>query len=260
MKETFYFSHDYNCRQDEKIKLLIRKQGMQGYGIFWSIVEDLYNNNNQLKCDYFGIAYDLRVDEADVSKVVEGYGLFEIANGYFGSLSAQARIDERLEKSNKARQSAEKRWNKIRPHNENDANAMRDDSSGNAIKERKEKKENERKEKERFLVLPFSDDIFIKMWSEWKDYKIKQHGFKYKSVQSEQAALSALAELSGGECGAAIEIIKQSFLHGWKGLFELKNNINGNGNAKTHQQRGSHITEEQLHKSFVKRFSGEQHG
>ena len=39
-KDTFYFSHDYNARNDEKIKRLIRKHGMQGYGVFWSIVED----------------------------------------------------------------------------------------------------------------------------------------------------------------------------------------------------------------------------
>jgi len=43
-KDTYYFSHDYNCRNDEKIKRLLRKHGMCGYGIFWSIVEDLYNN------------------------------------------------------------------------------------------------------------------------------------------------------------------------------------------------------------------------
>ena len=44
MKDTFYFPHDYNSRTDEKIKLLIRKHGIEGYGIFWAIVEDLYNN------------------------------------------------------------------------------------------------------------------------------------------------------------------------------------------------------------------------
>ena len=61
MKE--YFSHDYNTRSDEKIKLLIRKFGMEGYGIYWSIVEDLYTNANVLRLDYDGIAYDLHSDK-----------------------------------------------------------------------------------------------------------------------------------------------------------------------------------------------------
>ena len=42
-KETFYFSHDYNARNDIKIKKLILKHGFCGYGIFWAIIEDLYN-------------------------------------------------------------------------------------------------------------------------------------------------------------------------------------------------------------------------
>ena len=55
-KDTYYFSHDYNCRNDEKIKRLLRKHGMSGYGIFWSIVEDLYNNSlnwhNNIQVEY----------------------------------------------------------------------------------------------------------------------------------------------------------------------------------------------------------------
>ena len=40
MKNTFYFSHDYNARNDIKIKKLIAKHGYLGYGIFWAIIED----------------------------------------------------------------------------------------------------------------------------------------------------------------------------------------------------------------------------
>ena len=58
MKETFYFSHDYTSRADEKIKELIYQTGMEGYGIYWSIIEDLYQNNNLLKCYYARISYD----------------------------------------------------------------------------------------------------------------------------------------------------------------------------------------------------------
>ena len=56
-KDTFYFSHDYNSRNDEKIKSLLRKHGMQGYGLFWALIEDLYNNANALRTDSEGIEY-----------------------------------------------------------------------------------------------------------------------------------------------------------------------------------------------------------
>jgi hypothetical protein len=134
-KDTFYFSHDYNARNDEKIKMLIRKHGMMGYGVFWAIVEDLYNNANALRTDYDGIAYDLRLHSDIIKSVVNDFDLFEINGDYFGSSSVQARLDQRNEKSLSARKSASYRWNK----KEEDANALRTLSEGNAIKERKGK-------------------------------------------------------------------------------------------------------------------------
>lgn len=130
-KLTFYFSHDYNARNDEKIKLLIRKHGMEGYGIYWSIVEDLYNNANALRTDYDGIAFDMRTQCDIVKSVVEDFGLFEISENFFGSKSVQRRLDEINIKSLKARESASYRWG--------DANALRAQSDRNAINKRKER-------------------------------------------------------------------------------------------------------------------------
>ena len=151
MKDTFFFSHDYNARVDDKIKLLIRKHGMLGYGIFWAIIEDLYNNANALRTDYEGIAFDMRVDENVVESIINNFDLFIIKDGFFGSLSVEERLNKRNEKSIKARESANNRW-------KNNANAMRtecerieDSCEGNAIKEiiEKDNKEN--------LELPFKN-------------------------------------------------------------------------------------------------------
>jgi hypothetical protein len=130
-KDTFYFSHDYNARNDEKIKRLIRKHGMIGYGIFWSIVEDLYNNANALRTDYDGIAYDLRTDGDVVASVVNDFDLFVFDGDFFGSNSVQERLDQRNIKSESARKSASYRWT--------NANAMQTLSDSNAKKERKGK-------------------------------------------------------------------------------------------------------------------------
>ncbi len=109
-KDTYYFSHDYNCRNDEKIKRLLRKHGMNGYGIFWSIVEDLYNNSNQLMLDYEGIAYDLRSNIDDIKSILNDFDLFIINKNTFSSKSIENRIQERSEKSSKARVSALSKW------------------------------------------------------------------------------------------------------------------------------------------------------
>jgi hypothetical protein len=147
-KDTFYFSHDYNARNDEKIKRLIRKHGMQGYGVFWSIVEDLYNNANALRMDYEGIAYDLRSDSDLVASVVNDFDLFIFNGDYFGSNSVQERLEQRNDKSAKARKSASYRWE--------NANAIQTQSDSNAKKERKGKEIKGKEIKE----INISFDIF----------------------------------------------------------------------------------------------------
>lgn len=102
------------------------------------------------------------------------------------------------------------------------------------------------------VIMPWTDTAFVQHWDNWKTYKEDQFKFKYKSAATEQAALNDLAKISGGHSHIAIQIILQSIKNGWKGLFELKNT--DNGNTKTNQTRVSHITNEQLHEAFTKRF------
>ncbi len=149
-KDTYYFSHDYNARTDTKIKLLIRKHRMVGYGIFWAIIEDLYNNANALPTDYEGIAFELHTDSETVRSIIHDFDLFVVDGGEFGSTSVQRRLNERAEKSKKASLSASHRWNR-------DANALRTQSDGNAIKERKGKEIKEIKES---ILWPSFEDFY----------------------------------------------------------------------------------------------------
>jgi len=140
---SFYFSHDYNARNDIKIKKLLRQHGMLGYGVFWAIVEDLYNNANALHLDCESISFDLRADYEVVKSVIYDFELFEIKDVIFASTSVQRRLDERNLKSVKARLSALSRWDK----SDSNANALHSESESYAIKERKGKEIKERKEK-----------------------------------------------------------------------------------------------------------------
>jgi uncharacterized protein YdaU (DUF1376 family) len=72
------------------------------------------------------------------------------------------------------------------------------------------------------ITFPFDSENFMKWWGYWKEYKSKEHKFKYASHISEQAALKKLSELSSGEEKKAIAIIEQSISEGWKGFFDLK--------------------------------------
>lgn len=42
MKDTFYFQHDYNARTDPKLQDVLIEHGAAGLGVFWCVVEQLY--------------------------------------------------------------------------------------------------------------------------------------------------------------------------------------------------------------------------
>lgn len=207
MKDTFYFTHDYNARQDFKIKKLHRKHGSLGYGVFWSLVEDLYNNANALPLDYDSMAYEYKTDSDLVKSVIHDFELFTFSGTEFGSLSVQKRLDERALKSKKARDSAQKRWSNNIDNQPNDANALPTESESNAIKkERKETKErkkyiNKPKKKStkieftktefQNMLIPFLEKYKKELIREFFDYwtetninngKMRYEGEKYFSI------------------------------------------------------------------------------
>lgn len=142
-----YFSHDLFTRENLKVKKLISKHGMQGYGVFWALVEFLHNNNNKLLTDELGIiSFDLGVDEKLVESVVNDFNLFIVRKKVISSQRVAQNIKIKNEKSKIARNNANKRWASVSV----DATALPRQSKSNAIKERKEKesKENEKKENE----------------------------------------------------------------------------------------------------------------
>jgi hypothetical protein len=184
-KDTFYFSHDYNSRSDEKVKSLLRKQGLAGYGLFWAIIEDLYNNANALRTDYEGIAYDFRIDISIVKSLLNDFDLFVFDGDSFGSLSVQKRLDERDSKSVKARESAHKRWT--------NANAMQSQCEGNAIKESKGKEINEKK----VSKVNILDSAFDEWWN------------IYDKKVSKEKAISKWNILTSDEKQLALKIVQE---------------------------------------------------
>ena len=101
MKE--YFSHDYAARDDEEIKKLIYSHGWSGYGIYWALVELLYQNNGYMQTHYESIAFDLRTDKTLIDSIINDFSLFKIKKDKFYSVSILKRLKLREEKSKKAR-------------------------------------------------------------------------------------------------------------------------------------------------------------
>lgn len=113
--------------------------------------------------------------------------------------------------------------------------------------------EEEGNEKELEIIFPFLSTDFKDLWDNWKIYRKKEFKKVYKTVQSEQAALKKVCDLSGGNEPIASEIIMQSIANQWQGLFELKNKKNG-----TEKSTGK-VNGEQLNTSLAKFYQSQQH-
>lgn len=134
-----YFPHDHYARSDKKLINLLRVQGMAGLGLYWCLVEMLYEENGWLKtADLESIAYDLRTNPEQINAMVKNFDLFFISGEKFSSHSVLARLKIIEAKSSKAAKAAKTRWQKCKDDAnalKNDANAMLTHTPSNALKE-----------------------------------------------------------------------------------------------------------------------------
>lgn len=142
MKDTYYFQHDYNARNDPKLQEVLLEHGVAGVGVFWCVIEQLYEQGGKLPhkaCK--SIAFALHVDCKLVESVVKDFDLFQLDARHFWSKSVIARLDRRKEISDRRKTAAASRW-KLRQQEE------QVQSKGDAIALQELSKEKERKGKE----------------------------------------------------------------------------------------------------------------
>jgi hypothetical protein len=114
-KDAYYFSHDSNAKDDPKCVLLIEQLGLEGYGIYWVLIETL---RDQPEYKYPinlipALARRYNTTAEKMKTVVNGYGLFLVDEQDFFSISLMRRMEHLDYKRELARiagkKSAEKR-------------------------------------------------------------------------------------------------------------------------------------------------------
>lgn len=153
MKEVYYFQHDYNARNDPKLQDVLIDLGVEGIGVFWCIIEQLYEQGGTLplrSCK--SIAFALHVDCKVVDLLVYNYGLFKNDGEKFWSESVLNRLNRRKDISDKRKLAALERWRKnlesqanaqeaaINNQVKSNAQAMQAECASNANAGHKEKK------------------------------------------------------------------------------------------------------------------------
>jgi len=153
-KDAYYFSHDANASNDPKCILLIEQLGLEGYGIFWILIEALRQEAEfKLPVSILpGISRRYNTSLEKVKTVINGYQLFSHNEDYFWSDSLNRRMAEREVHRLQMVDMANKRWHKgnlalkqgsnayaLPEHCDSIAGALPTQSQSNAIKERKGK-------------------------------------------------------------------------------------------------------------------------
>jgi len=106
MKNSYYFPHDYHARHDPKLERLRMELGPVGDGIYWDLVEMLYEEGGYLSLKHIlAIAKAINTTEELVLKVVKESELFIVNNGKFYSESLLERLNHIKTKIRKARTS-----------------------------------------------------------------------------------------------------------------------------------------------------------
>lgn len=134
-KDSFYFPHDSNATDDPKIMIMMGEWGLEAYGIYWIIIEHLRNQpgyRSQIAI-LKPLALRYNSTEEKFKSVVTRYGLFQIEDEVFFSLSLIARMIPLEEKRVKMKELADRRWAKDKE--------MRTHSVGNASKVKESKVE-----------------------------------------------------------------------------------------------------------------------
>jgi len=151
MKKT-YLQHQSNSFTDIKIIKMRSKLGIESYGIFWALLELLFNEENKLCVDdYSVLAFSLQCDADKLKSVIEDFDLFVIEDGCFYSKRLNDHIDTINNKSAKAKESASKRWN--------NANAKRTQSDSNASKVEYSKEDKSKVKKNNKRGVDYYNDI-----------------------------------------------------------------------------------------------------
>lgn len=159
-KDAYYFPHDSNAKDDPKCVLLIEQLGMEGYGIYWMLIETLREQPDYTypvaNIPALGRRYNTTAEK--VKTVVCNYGLFTVKDDkIFFSDSLNRRMlvfeEKRAKRSEAGRLGNAARWKT----SQTDRNAitMRSQFIASKVKKSKEK-ESIGKESMRGKRKPFS--------------------------------------------------------------------------------------------------------
>ena len=113
MKDAYFFPHYIGARNDNKIMRLRLKYGMEGYGIYFALLEVLREQSDHLYPlqDLDILSADIRVDQQVVESIINDFGLFKKDKTNFWSPKLQEYLQPYYERKKHASNAGKKSAN-----------------------------------------------------------------------------------------------------------------------------------------------------
>jgi hypothetical protein len=230
MKDAYWFKHDSNARNDEKIIDLRGELGYEGYGIYWALIEFLRDTENY-EADYKPkrLALALTADEGLLEQVINGYGLFVVdESGKFYSESLKTRMKQMDLKREQQRDNANKRWEKEKKDKANESHG-----NATALLDYSHKKRKDNSRSEEIILENRTQDERVQ--GEKADHVFFTQCLKSRNAPSVMLLFEYLffASVKSFE---KIEDTRSNFLDYWKDLkldfnmIEIKKRLNSMAN------------------------------
>ena len=214
-KDAFYFPHFCNARNDRKVKRLRKELGIEGYGIFFMILEVLREQTDYKYPidDIDLLADEFCTSEQKVRAVVANYDLFKVdTKQKLFSAKLIVFLQPMLERREKAKVASLIRWDKHKTQLKQDdvfnAQALPEDSSSNALAMQGK----ERKGKESIIRPEF---ISEKSWTD-----LLSHRKEKRASKSKRAIDAIISQFEKAvQCGYSVDqCIDEMVVRNWTGF------------------------------------------
>ena len=226
-KDAYYFSHDSNAKDDPKCVLLIEQLGMEGYGIFWVLIETL---RDQPEYKYplilmSALARRYNTTTEKMKTVVMNYGLFELTekDEFFFSDSLNRRMESFDHRKQIASYAGKKSAEKRLALNAGSTDVQPTFNEGSTLNKIRGDKKRVNKSKEYIDIFSSYSADDSDLLKALNDFAEMRKSIK-KPLSTERAAQMLLTKLDelGSDSKTKISILEQSTFHNWQGVFPLK--------------------------------------
>lgn len=218
-KDAYYFPHFCNARHDRKIKRLRKELGLEGYGIYFMLLETLREQQDLMfpMDDIDLLAEEFGTSEQKIRVTICNYELFELDQDQkFFSPKMLVYLEPYFKMKNQRREAGLKSAAQ-RVINDRSTTVQR---PFNKVKESKEEESKEKENKEIFRLTYSSNPLRNDLFEKWIKYKKEK-----KSTYTPSGINQLLKDWEDIPTEDLAKAINLSISNNWQGLFPPKKNI-----------------------------------